>query len=69
MAKYESEHTKFMREWLEKNPTELVEKEKGRALWWDKTPRDLTTQKIDVQWLHSAPQSRLCGSQAAVGKI
>ena len=49
MAKYESEHTRFMREWLEKNPTELVEKEKGRALWWDKTPRDLTTQKIDIQ--------------------
>ncbi len=49
MAKYESEHTKFMREWLEKNPTEIAEKQKGHALWWDKTPRDLTTQKIDIQ--------------------
>ena len=49
MAKYESEHTKFIREWLEKNPTELVEKQKGRALWWDKKPRDLDTQKRDIQ--------------------
>lgn len=49
MAKYESEHTKFMREWLEKNPAEIAEKQKGRALWWDKTPRDLETQKQDAQ--------------------
>ena len=49
MAKYESEHTKFIREWLEKNPTELVEKQKGRALWWDKSPRDLDTQKREIQ--------------------
>ena len=36
MAMYESEHTKFMREWLEKNPQERVEQKAGRALWWDK---------------------------------
>ena len=32
---YESEHTKFMRELLEKNP-QLPEKQKeARAIWWD----------------------------------
>ena len=36
MAMYESEHTKFMREWMEKNPQERVEQKQGRALWWDK---------------------------------
>ena len=36
MDMYESEHTKFMRELLNKNP-ELVEKQKeARAIWWDK---------------------------------
>ena len=36
MAAYESEHTKFMREWLAEHPQELIEQKKGRALWWDK---------------------------------
>lgn len=40
MAIYESEHTKFMREWLKQHPQELKEQERGRALWWDK-PQDL----------------------------
>ncbi|MDY0011487.1 MAG: DUF3460 family protein [Rhodocyclaceae bacterium] len=44
MAKYESEHTKFMREWLETHPQELEEQKQGRALWWDK-PQDLETQR------------------------
>ncbi|MCX7150763.1 MAG: DUF3460 family protein [Rhodocyclales bacterium] len=43
MALYESEHTKFMREWMQKHPEELQEQQKGRALWWDKTPRTLDT--------------------------
>jgi len=46
MALYESEHTKFMREWLEKHPEELEEQKKGRALWWDK-PQDLATSKAN----------------------
>ncbi len=41
MAHYESEHTKFMREWMEKHPEEKLEQQKGRALWWDKSPRSL----------------------------
>ena len=33
---YESEHTKFMRELLEKKPALAAEQRKGRAIWWDK---------------------------------
>lgn len=36
MAIYESEHTKFMREWMAKHPQELQQQKDGRALWWDK---------------------------------
>ncbi len=48
MALYESEHTKFMREWMEKHPEEKLEQQKGRALWWDKPPRPLETMKDDL---------------------
>lgn len=44
MAMYESEHTRFMREWLASHPQELEEQRKGRALWWDK-PQDLETRR------------------------
>ena len=36
---YVSEHTQYMREWMEKHPQEASVQEKGRALWWDK-PQD-----------------------------
>ena len=36
MAMYESEHTKFMREWMKNHPEAALEQERGRALWWDK---------------------------------
>jgi hypothetical protein len=45
MALYESEHTKFMREWMEKHPEEKLEQQKGRALWWDKPPQALQAMK------------------------
>ena len=45
MALYESEHTKFMREWMDKHPEETQEQAKGRALWWDKPPRKLEAMK------------------------
>jgi hypothetical protein len=32
---YESEHTRFMREYLAKHPEELESQRKGRAVWWD----------------------------------
>ncbi len=48
MAMYESEHTKFMREWMEKHPEQREEQRKGRALWWDK-PQDLQTQHNNAE--------------------
>ncbi|MBI3523116.1 MAG: DUF3460 family protein [Betaproteobacteria bacterium] len=46
MAIYESEHTKFMREWLKQHPEELEEQKRGRALWWDK-PQSLEQLRRD----------------------
>jgi len=45
MAHYESEHTRFMREWMERHPEELKEQMDGRALWWDKAPRTLEAMR------------------------
>jgi hypothetical protein len=42
---YESEHTKFMRELMKKQP-ELVQKQReARAIWWDKPPRELDAER------------------------
>jgi hypothetical protein len=35
---YESELTKFMREFLKQHPEEIESQKKGRATWWDKKP-------------------------------
>jgi hypothetical protein len=43
MAMYESEHTKWMREWMEKHPEEQQVQKAGRALWWDKPAQDQDT--------------------------
>ena len=45
MALYESEHTKFIREWLQAHPEEVKEQADGRALWWDKPEQDLEELK------------------------
>jgi len=45
MALYESEHTRFMREWLQQHPEEQDVQQSGRALWWDKPPCDLDEQR------------------------
>jgi hypothetical protein len=42
MATYESDHTRFMRRWLEDHPEEIESQRKGRAIWWDKTPQTRT---------------------------
>ncbi|MFT4171960.1 MAG: DUF3460 family protein [Rhodocyclaceae bacterium] len=47
MAMYESEHTKFIREFLDQHPEELAEQRKGRALWWDK-PQDMATSQANA---------------------
>ena len=35
---YESDLTKFMREYLAQHPEELESQKTGRAIWWDKRP-------------------------------
>ena len=37
MSAYESDLTKFMREFLAAHPEEVESQRKGRAIWWDKT--------------------------------
>jgi hypothetical protein len=37
---YESDLTKFMREFLAAHPEEVESQKKGRAVWWDKTAED-----------------------------
>ena len=38
---YVSDHTQFIREVLERKPELVADQKKGRAIWWDKSPRDL----------------------------
>jgi pyocin large subunit-like protein len=33
---YESDHTKWMREMMAKNPEWAADQKVGRAIWWDK---------------------------------
>ena len=42
---YVSDHTQFIRELLEKKPQLETEQAKGRAIWWDKTPRELDQRR------------------------
>ena len=37
VAMYESDLTKFMREFLTAHPEEVQSQKQGRAIWWDKT--------------------------------
>ena len=41
---YVSEHTKFIRELLKENPELLQKQREARAIWWDKTPRELAEE-------------------------
>lgn len=38
---YVSEHTTFIRDLLARKPEIVDEQQRGRAIWWDKTPREL----------------------------
>ena len=38
---YESDHTRFIRDLMDRNPKLAQEQQKGRAIWWDKRPPDL----------------------------
>jgi hypothetical protein len=42
---YESEHTKFIRELMKKEPQLAQDQRKGRAIWWDKRPPDLAERR------------------------
>jgi len=37
---YESDLTKFIKQFLAEHPEEVESQKKGRATWWDKTPKD-----------------------------
>lgn len=41
---YESDYTKFMRDWMQQHPEELAVQQSGRELWWDRGERDLDEQ-------------------------
>jgi hypothetical protein len=34
---YESDITRFMREYMKQHPEEVESQKRGRAIWWDKT--------------------------------
>jgi hypothetical protein len=38
---YVSEHTRFIRDLLDKKPELETEQRVGRAIWWDKLPSDI----------------------------
>jgi hypothetical protein len=42
---YESDHTRFIRELLEKRPQVDEDRRVGRAIWWDKQPQDLELRR------------------------
>jgi hypothetical protein len=37
---YESDLTKFMKQFLKEHPEELESQKKSRSIWWDKTPEE-----------------------------
>ena len=49
---YESDITKFMREYMKQHPEEVESQKKGRAIWWDKR-RD---QRAPAPSLKHAPR-------------
>ena len=50
---YESELTKFMREYLEKHPEERESQKKGRAVWWDHAGNERT----EPEEVHHSPKA------------
>lgn len=50
---YESELTKFMREFMAQHPEEVASQKKGRGIWWDKD----ATQRTAPPEAKVAPKS------------
>ena len=42
---YVSEHTRFIRDLLEKKPQLETEQRVGRAIWWDKLPSEIKARR------------------------
>jgi hypothetical protein len=42
---YVSEHTRFIRDLLEKKPELEAVQRTGRAIWWDKLPSEVEAQR------------------------
>jgi hypothetical protein len=42
---YVSEHTRFIRELLQKKPQIEEDRRAGRAMWWDKPPAELDERR------------------------
>ena len=42
---YESEHTRFIREMIEKKPAIDDDRRQGRAIWWDKLPTEIEQRR------------------------
>jgi hypothetical protein len=42
ITEYESETTRYMREFMAQHPEEAVSQKKGRAIWWDKDSKERT---------------------------
>jgi len=43
---YESDHTRFIRDLMDRKPELAQAQQKGRAIWWDKRPPDLADRRI-----------------------
>ena len=43
---YVSEHTKFIRELIEKKPEIVQQQRESRAIWWDKSPRSIAEERV-----------------------
>jgi hypothetical protein len=50
---YESDITKFLREYMAQHPEEIESQKTGRGVWWDKTPRD----RAPVPSMRHAPKA------------
>ena len=42
LTEYESEATKFMRDFMARHPEEAASQRKGRGIWWDKDAKERT---------------------------
>ena len=46
---YESEHTRFMRELMERRRDLPEQQREARAIWWDKDPRELAADSENAK--------------------